>query len=144
MLETYLSLYGFLHSRYLCGTYVTRLNHPYSKVSDLTKHRVTIPAGGRKSCSCELCPKTFSLNSSLKVHVRVHIGEKPYSCHLCPMRFSENGNLTKHLRVHTGEKRFSCEQCPKTFALKSNMKLIYERTPGTNLIRVSCVRGRFP
>ncbi len=70
-------------------------------------------------CNFEGCNKEFNRNDTLKIHKRVHSGERPYSCDYenCNKAFSQQSDLTKHIRIHTGERPYSCdyESCGKSF-----------------------------
>lgn len=87
----------------------------------------TTTKDGNNLISCEECSYTCNLKSKLKIHKRVHSGEKPFSCYVCDFTCSHSGNLKVHIRQHTGERPFACSECnyssPQVNRLKTHMRV---------------------
>ena len=71
---------------------------------------------------CDFCCKLFQFQSILKIHRRVHTGEKPFKCKICDAQFAQLGNLKCHKRTHTGEKPYKCNICDMNFTQRSSLK----------------------
>ncbi|XP_038076902.1 zinc finger protein 479-like isoform X2 [Patiria miniata] len=79
---------------------------------------------------CKECGKKLA-KGYMKIHMRIHTGERPFACELCPQRFNQHGDLKMHTKRHYGIKDHKCSLCNfitvKASILKNHMKLHTKR-----------------
>ncbi|KAA0710228.1 Sal-like protein 3 MSal [Triplophysa tibetana] len=68
---------------------------------------------------CVICHRVLSCQSALKMHYRIHTGERPFKCKVCGRAFTTKGNLKTHVGVHRSKPplriQHSCPICQKKF-----------------------------
>ncbi|XP_052002378.1 sal-like protein 3 [Xyrauchen texanus] len=68
---------------------------------------------------CVICHRLLSCQSALKMHYRIHTGERPFKCKICGRAFTTKGNLKTHFGVHRSKPplrvQHSCPICQKKF-----------------------------
>lgn len=83
--------------------------------SSLGHHQFRLHTGNR-NIKCDMCDKTFNLQSQLTVHKRSH---KPtYKCNLCNERFCYKSALKAHNNLAHGHGRYSGSAPARKKALK--------------------------
>uniref|UniRef100_K7CSR1 Zinc finger protein 307 n=1 Tax=Pan troglodytes TaxID=9598 RepID=K7CSR1_PANTR len=59
------------------------------------------------SYKCNECERSFTQNTGLIEHQKIHTGEKPYQCDTCGKGFTRTSYLVQHQRSHVGKKTLS-------------------------------------
>ncbi|XP_075995196.1 sal-like protein 3b [Genypterus blacodes] len=92
---------------------------------------------------CVLCHRVLSCQSALKMHYRIHTGERPFKCKVCGRAFTTKGNLKTHIGVHRENPpvrvQHSCPICQKKFTnavvLQQHIRMhMVGQIPDSNLV----------
>ncbi|TRY84527.1 hypothetical protein DNTS_001288 [Danionella cerebrum] len=95
---------------------------PHRCHENQTQLSVDEPMCTDRGYSCKDCGKNFPTLQGLKVHKRIHTGEKPYICGDCGHSFHDMGSMLKHKVIHTGIRPYKCPECNKDFARMGHLR----------------------
>ncbi|XP_075433263.1 sal-like protein 1 isoform X1 [Ascaphus truei] len=92
---------------------------PTSETSKLQQLVENIDKKASDPNECVICHRVLSCQSALKMHYRIHTGERPFKCKVCGRAFTTKGNLKTHYSVHRAmpplRVQHSCPICQKKF-----------------------------
>jgi len=108
---------------------------------ELKVHRRIHP--GQKPLECYVCNKRFTTTANLAAHSKIHSGENPHECNVCSKQFTSAGNLAQHRRIHSGEKPFKCQVCDRAFSQSGSLKLHTRKHTGEKPYRCHICERQF-
>ncbi|XP_073972610.1 uncharacterized protein isoform X2 [Rhodnius prolixus] len=91
-----------------------------------------------KPYECPECKSCFKRQNHLRMHYRIHTGQRPFKCADCSLKFSTKSALKTHSLKHEGLniKHFTCDDCGKHFLLQSSLRRHVESSHLTNCVYV--------
>ena len=86
------------------------------------------------------CSKFFTRAESLRIHEKLHSGDKLYIYNSCSRSFSRADHQKAHERIHTGNKTkpFKCSHCEKVFDHNNLRNHLRSGTGGKPFICLQC------
>ncbi|XP_041758521.2 uncharacterized protein LOC121586101 [Coregonus clupeaformis] len=91
---------------------------PPSRETNRLLQRIQLQYKDKRKFKCTFCPRLFKSGEQLRVHTRLHTGEKPFGCSNCGERFIRRDYLQRHLNRCKGEPldRVLCDRCGDVFS----------------------------
>lgn len=80
---------------------------------------------------CPVCGKVYTWQYDLRIHYRIHSGEKPYKCELCGKGFAQSGAVKTHKARHHQDET---EQLPMSSDSNSSEEHVIEVEPSSVLM----------
>uniref|UniRef100_A0A1B0D1G1 C2H2-type domain-containing protein n=1 Tax=Phlebotomus papatasi TaxID=29031 RepID=A0A1B0D1G1_PHLPP len=87
-------------------------------------HKTTHPKliGPTRPFLCEMCGLSMVDSRDLNRHMMIHRGVKPHQCNICDKTFRLQTEVEQHRRVHIPisqlQDLYACDMCPKKFRMK--------------------------
>jgi uncharacterized Zn-finger protein len=78
------------------------------------------PSEFEKLFHCNVCPKSYPAEETLRMHIKRCHSERNFKCDECGKTFYRSVKLKEHIAVnHTREYPWSCKTCGKGFRIES-------------------------
>ena len=130
--EEELNIHKLIHKNLLfCPFFGCGLKFENEK--NLQKHQKThIPSKKIYQCNYPGCEKSFTASYNLKIHFRIHTGERPYQCNICGMTYYDRANYKYHCKTAHVEKNnkdtiCSHNNCKHTFKTKKQKIMHHDK-----------------
>ncbi|XP_013135854.1 PREDICTED: zinc finger protein 585B-like [Papilio polytes] len=100
--------------------------------------------GYEKTDKCSFCDYKASNAEQVKIHERLHTGERPFSCGQCDAEFHRKSSYLQHIAIHLPEKTVQCSQCPARFKSLTLMRIhLHRHRAPQYTFRCALCEGRF-
>ncbi|XP_063702434.1 zinc finger protein OZF-like [Culicoides brevitarsis] len=97
------------HKCDICGIFVKYLQ----------KHK-QIHVESKLHLKCDICGLETTTHKYLRLHMKIHSGEKPYTCSTCNASFKRKNTFEDHMSIHNGIPRHFCNFCGRSFNNSGN------------------------
>ncbi|XP_073397750.1 zinc finger protein 408 isoform X2 [Dendrobates tinctorius] len=70
---------------------------------------------------CTVCGKALKDPHTLRVHERLHTGDRPFLCKYCGKSYPQATKLRRHLKSHLEEKPYRCHVCGMGYSFQQSL-----------------------
>lgn len=71
--------------------------------------------------NCNICSKSFTSLSKVKLHVESHGQKGRFVCDVCGQAYKQERAFNVHMGMHNGVNPFTCQFCNKSFTQKISL-----------------------